>query len=378
MTGPRTRRSAPVVPQATTAGKSWDRRRCHARPNSRLAFNRTHKADYRDQDHLWSGRFKYISGCPHRPRGAALRVESNAEGLAELAAFCGDHQVELVVMEATGGYERLAFTLLWEAGVACAIVNPRQVRRFAEAMGFLEKTDAIDAGVIAWYGEAKRVAPCAPEQLRAASPIPKRAGSSPRVRGTAGFEVDETPVHRFIPRACGEQEPNPALEVPCGRFIPARAGNRRAIAAAASGDSVHPPRVRGTDGSDFAHSSVLRFIPARAGNSRHRLTVYGSPAVHPRACGEQSVVLVGTHAEAGSSPRVRGTVSPIIERVYQRRFIPARAGNRRMLMMVIRLIIGSSPARAGEQSSPPDRIGFVSGSSPRVRGTVARLHAHNE
>ena len=103
MTGPRTRRSAPVVPQATTAGKSWDRRCCHARPNSRLAFNRTHKADYRDQDHLWSGRFKYISGCPHRPRGEALRVESNAEGLAELAAFCGDHQVELVVMEATGG-----------------------------------------------------------------------------------------------------------------------------------------------------------------------------------------------------------------------------------------------------------------------------------
>ncbi len=38
-----------------------------------------------------------------------------------------------------------------------AIVNPRAVRRFAEAMGLLEKTDRIDAGVIAWYGEVKRI-----------------------------------------------------------------------------------------------------------------------------------------------------------------------------------------------------------------------------
>ncbi len=94
--------------------------------------------------------------------GAPVRVDNSAEGIAELAAHCGAHQVALVVMEATGGYERLAFTLLWAAGVPCAIVNPRAVRRFGEAMGFLEKSDRIDAGLIAWYGAVKRVTPSAP------------------------------------------------------------------------------------------------------------------------------------------------------------------------------------------------------------------------
>ena len=97
-------------------------------------------------------------------------------------------------MEATGGYERLAFTLLWEAGVACAIVNPRQVRRFAEAMGFLEKTDAIDAGVIAWYGEAKRVAPCAPE---AASQLQLRALAA-RLRQITALKVAQSNQRRLV------------------------------------------------------------------------------------------------------------------------------------------------------------------------------------
>ena len=65
-------------------------------------------------------------------------------------------------MEATGGYERLPFGLLWAAGVPAAILNPRAVRRFAEAMGILEKTDRIDTGVIAWFAEVKRIVPQPP------------------------------------------------------------------------------------------------------------------------------------------------------------------------------------------------------------------------
>ncbi len=108
------------------------------------------------------------------PQGEHLRVERTAEGVETLAAFCRDHGVELVVLEATGGYEQLAFGLLWAQGVPCALVNPRAVRRFAEAMGLLEKTDRIDAGVIAWYAEAKRIVAQAPQspaqrQLRALS-----------------------------------------------------------------------------------------------------------------------------------------------------------------------------------------------------------------
>jgi transposase len=94
--------------------------------------------------------------------GAVGRFRNNAAGVAELLAFCRAHGVELVVMEASGGYERLPFLLLWEAGIACAIANARSVRYFAEGLGILEKTDKIDAGVIAYYGEVKRLQPTPP------------------------------------------------------------------------------------------------------------------------------------------------------------------------------------------------------------------------
>jgi transposase len=104
--------------------------------------------------------------------GAEARVPMTPEGVAELAAFCREHRVTLVVMEATGGYEKLVHALLWSHGIPAAIVNPRAVRQFAEAMGFLEKTDRIDAGVIAWYAEVKRIvaqepASAAQERLKA-------------------------------------------------------------------------------------------------------------------------------------------------------------------------------------------------------------------
>ena len=85
------------------------------------------------------------------------RFTNSPDGVAELAAFCNQHNVNLVAMEATGGYEKLPFAQLWAANISAAVVNPRAVRRFAEAMGLLEKTDRIDAGVIAWYAEAKRI-----------------------------------------------------------------------------------------------------------------------------------------------------------------------------------------------------------------------------
>jgi transposase len=65
-------------------------------------------------------------------------------------------------MEASGGYERLPFLLLWEAGQPCGMANARSVRSFAEAMGFLEKTDRIDAFVIARYGAVRRLEPTPP------------------------------------------------------------------------------------------------------------------------------------------------------------------------------------------------------------------------
>ena len=67
--------------------------------------------------------------------------------------------IRLAVMEATGGYERRAFLSLWEAGMPCVLTNPRSVRRYAESMGILEKTDRLDAGVIARFAHAKNLQP---------------------------------------------------------------------------------------------------------------------------------------------------------------------------------------------------------------------------
>ena len=97
-----------------------------------------------------------------RPSGAFARFANDATGLEELLVFCRSHRVELAVMEATGGYERLAFMWLWAKGLPCGVVNPRNVRRFAEAMGILEKTDRIDAAVIAYFAAVKQIAPTSP------------------------------------------------------------------------------------------------------------------------------------------------------------------------------------------------------------------------
>jgi transposase len=63
------------------------------------------------------------------PGSIFASFDNDPAGIAALAAFCRQHQAGLAVMEATGGYERRAFLLLWEAGMPCAMTNPRSVRR---------------------------------------------------------------------------------------------------------------------------------------------------------------------------------------------------------------------------------------------------------
>jgi transposase len=85
--------------------------------------------------------------------------DNDGAGIAALVAFCRKHQAELVVMEATGGYERKAFLLLWAQGLPCTVTNARNVRQYAEAMGVPEKTDRIDASIIARFARAKDLQP---------------------------------------------------------------------------------------------------------------------------------------------------------------------------------------------------------------------------
>jgi transposase len=78
----------------------------------------------------------------------------------------------LVVVEATGGFERSLVAALATAGLPIVVVNPRQARDFAKATGQLAKTDTIDAAVLAHFAEAVRPTPrplpdAATQELRA-------------------------------------------------------------------------------------------------------------------------------------------------------------------------------------------------------------------
>ena len=66
--------------------------------------------------------------------------------------------VELILLEATGGYEAVVVAKLAAAALPVVVVNPRQVRDFAKSLGRLAKTDAIDARVLALFGERVRPA----------------------------------------------------------------------------------------------------------------------------------------------------------------------------------------------------------------------------
>jgi transposase len=73
------------------------------------------------------------------------RTDNQAPGWDELIATLKARGVDLVVLEATGGYERGLVCALQDAGIDVARVNPRQARDFAKSMGMLAKTDRIDA-----------------------------------------------------------------------------------------------------------------------------------------------------------------------------------------------------------------------------------------
>lgn len=84
---------------------------------------------------------------------AVLNTEAEVDGLCERLKALGPM---LVVLEASGGYERLCVARLAHAGLPVALVNARQVREFARATGVLAKTDRLDARVLAHFAAAVR------------------------------------------------------------------------------------------------------------------------------------------------------------------------------------------------------------------------------
>jgi len=89
----------------------------------------------------------------------AWQVRNDIEGVGKLLQRLQELRPNLVVIEATGGYEKLIVAELVLAKVAVSVVNPKRVRDFARSVGQLAKTDKIDARILAQFAQAVRPAP---------------------------------------------------------------------------------------------------------------------------------------------------------------------------------------------------------------------------
>lgn len=96
--------------------------------------------------------------------GRAWSVSNDGRGVRRLVGRLAHSRPRLIVVEATGGYERRLVHGLMDVGLPVVRVNPLRVRRFAQSRGILAKTDRIDAGVLADFGRlnADRLRPMMP------------------------------------------------------------------------------------------------------------------------------------------------------------------------------------------------------------------------
>jgi transposase len=95
--------------------------------------------------------------------GQDRRMENSTDGIRQCVALCNKIRPELIVTEATGGYERTLAATLQAEGFAVAVVNPRRIRDFARAAGQIAKTDKLDARIIAKF--AATMEPMPTEQI---------------------------------------------------------------------------------------------------------------------------------------------------------------------------------------------------------------------
>lgn len=100
------------------------------------------------------------------PERKSFKQQNDSKGRQQLREKLPPPGECLIIVEATGGYERALVAELIDAGYQVAVVNPRQARDFAKACGNLAKTDRIDAAVLARFGQAV--------ELRTQAKIPEK------------------------------------------------------------------------------------------------------------------------------------------------------------------------------------------------------------
>ena len=117
---------------------------------------------YGEEEQMATSRYVGIDVSKDRLDVAVLgekqekQICNTQAGIKELVQWMLELQPELIVVEATGGYQRSVVDALFQAGLAVAVVNPARVRQFARACGLLAKTDKLDAQMLAVFGQRVR------------------------------------------------------------------------------------------------------------------------------------------------------------------------------------------------------------------------------
>jgi transposase len=132
-----------------------------------------------------------------RPTGERWALAHDDFGIAALVERLQAVQPHLIVLEATGGYQRAVVAALAAAGLSVAVVNPRQARDVAKATGQLAKTDALDARALAPFAEAVRPPP---RPLPDAQTAERRARLARRRQLVARRTAEQTRLGNAPPR----------------------------------------------------------------------------------------------------------------------------------------------------------------------------------
>ena len=193
-----------------------------------------------------------------------------------------------------------------------------------------------------------------------------RFGSSPRVRGKRCKLRQLKQQIRIIPARAGQTNIESTLRYRRTDHPRACGANLFGFWVASRWDGSSP-RVRGKLHRFPLRSFRVRIIPARAGQTdAYRIDDYEHPD-HPRACGANGQHHTTPGSATGSSPRVRGKLDPAHVYALYRRIIPARAGQTGWFMLA-GTVCPDHPRACGANRSASLCDAFQSGSSPRVRG----------
>ena len=271
------------------------------------------------------------------PAGNTAHQRHGGHGHPVHPRACGEHSYVMFTPAAIAGSSpRLRGTRVWFS-------SPIAVRRFIPT----------PAGNTSLVFLANRRAPVHPRACGEHQPdifvLPRRTGSSPRLRGTPG-------VIRLAPGV--------------NRFIPAPAGNTRPTGGCPARSTVHPRACGEHRYSAGMVGSLAGSSPRLRGTRQRICAKHDCVAVHPRACGEHKRTGKPMKLYAGSSPRLRGTRGHEYAEQRLRRFIPAPAGNTHSMRWAKRLQ-PVHPRACGEHPLRARLIWSIVGSSPRLRGTPA-------